>query len=153
MATSTEVSFGLKILISKILQTLVKVDSIWLISYFRSIIVFASVVSGGFFLHDNTSEFLKSTVQTTLDSMVPLTQVSTKFWCQKRSRQVIGSDMILHWYELAVLCKESEVQERTNGWVVCDMCWIVQLLSSISNSSFFFFLFVLLMSSHSWSLG
>jgi hypothetical protein len=33
------------------------------------------VVSGGFFLHDNTSEFLKSTVQTTLDSMVPLTQV------------------------------------------------------------------------------
>ena len=76
--TSTEVSFGLKILISKILQTLVKVDSIWLISYFRSIIVFASVVSGGFFLHDNTSEFLKSTVQTTLDSMVPLTQASTK---------------------------------------------------------------------------
>ena len=45
--------------------------------YFRSIIVFASVVSGGFFLHDNTSEFLKSTVQTTLDSMVPLSQVST----------------------------------------------------------------------------
>ena len=41
----------------------------------RSIIVFASVVSGGFFLHDNTSEFLKSTVQTTLDSMVPLSQV------------------------------------------------------------------------------
>ena len=78
MATSTEVSFGLKILISKILQTLVKVDSIWLISYFRSIIVFASVVSGGFFLHDNTSEFLKSTVQTTLDSMVPLSQVSPK---------------------------------------------------------------------------
>ena len=33
------------------------------------------VVSGGFFLHDNTSEFLKSTVQTTLDSMVPLSQV------------------------------------------------------------------------------
>ena len=80
MATSTEVSFGLKIQISQFLQTLVKVDSIlsWLISYFRSIIVFASVVSGGFFLHDNTSEFLKSTVQTTLDSMVPLTQVSTK---------------------------------------------------------------------------
>lgn len=44
-------------------------------SVFWSIIVFASVVSGGFFLHDNTSEFLKSTVQTTLDSMVPLTQV------------------------------------------------------------------------------
>ena len=38
-------------------------------------IVFASVASGGFSLHDNTSEFLKSTVQTTLDSMVPLTQV------------------------------------------------------------------------------
>ena len=46
----------------------------------RSIIVFASVVSGGFFLHDNTSEFLKSTVQTTLDSMVPLTQVHTHNW-------------------------------------------------------------------------
>ena len=44
-------------------------------SVFWSIIVFASVVSGGFFLHDNTSEFLKSTVQTTLDSMVPLSQV------------------------------------------------------------------------------
>ena len=44
-------------------------------SVFWSIIVFASVVSGGFFLHDNTSEFLKSTVQTTLDSMVPLKQV------------------------------------------------------------------------------
>ena len=43
-------------------------------SVFWSIIVFASVVSGGFFLHDNTSEFLKSTVQT-LDSMVPLSQV------------------------------------------------------------------------------
>ena len=48
--------------------------------FFRSIIVFASVVSGGFFLHDNTSEFLKSTVQTTLDSMVPLSQVS---WYQR----------------------------------------------------------------------
>ena len=44
-------------------------------SVFWSIIVFSSVVSGGFFLHDNTSEFLKSTVQTTLDSMVPLSQV------------------------------------------------------------------------------
>ena len=33
------------------------------------------LLSGGFFLHDNTSEFLKSTVQTTLDSMVPLSQV------------------------------------------------------------------------------
>ena len=35
----------------------------------------ASVVSGGFFLQNNTSEFLKSTVQTTLDGSVPLTQV------------------------------------------------------------------------------
>ena len=35
----------------------------------------ASVVSGGFFLHNNTSEFLKSTVQTTLDGSVPLSEV------------------------------------------------------------------------------
>ena len=49
-------------------------------SVFWSIIVFASVVSGGFFLHDNTSEFLKSTVQTTLDSMVPLSQVGEVFF-------------------------------------------------------------------------
>lgn len=49
-------------------------------SVFWSIIVFASVVSGGFFLHDNTSEFLKSTVQTTLDSMVPLSQVGKVFF-------------------------------------------------------------------------
>ena len=43
--------------------------------------MFASVVSGGFFLHDNTSEFLKSTVQTTLDSMVPLSQVMASPVC------------------------------------------------------------------------
>ena len=41
-------------------------------SVFWSVIVFASVVSGGFSPHNNTSE---STVQTTLNSMVPLTQV------------------------------------------------------------------------------
>ena len=35
----------------------------------------ASVVSGGFFLHNNTSEFLHSTVQTTLDGSVPLSEV------------------------------------------------------------------------------
>ena len=42
---------------------------------FWSIVVFTSVVSGGVFILDNTQEFLKSTVQTTLDSVVPLSQV------------------------------------------------------------------------------
>lgn len=42
---------------------------------FWSLIVFASVISGGFFLHDNTREFMNSTVQTTLDGSVPLTEV------------------------------------------------------------------------------
>ena len=44
-------------------------------STFWTLIVMASVVSGGFFLHNNTSEFLKSTVQTTLDGSVPLSEV------------------------------------------------------------------------------
>jgi hypothetical protein len=44
-------------------------------SSFWTFIVMASVVSGGFFLHNNTSEFLKSTVQTTLDGSVPLSEV------------------------------------------------------------------------------
>ena len=73
MVTSTEVSFGLEK--NQISKSWFNIEFGWLF-YFRSIIVFASVVSGGFFLHDNTSEFLKSTVQTTLDSMVPLSQVS-----------------------------------------------------------------------------
>ena len=34
-----------------------------------------SVVSGGFFLSNNTSEFLNATVQTTLDGSVPLSEV------------------------------------------------------------------------------
>ena len=34
-----------------------------------------SVVAGGFFLHNNTSEFIQSTVQTTLDGSVPLSEV------------------------------------------------------------------------------
>ena len=34
-----------------------------------------SVVSGGFFLSNNTSEFLSATVQTTLDGSVPLSEV------------------------------------------------------------------------------
>jgi len=42
---------------------------------FWSLIVSASVISGGFFLHDNTVEFLNSTVQTTLDGSVPLSEV------------------------------------------------------------------------------
>ena len=42
---------------------------------FWSLIVAMSVVSGGFFLHDNTREFLNSTVQTTLDGSVPLSEV------------------------------------------------------------------------------
>lgn len=63
-------------------------------SVFWSIIVFASVVSGGFFLHDNTSEFLKSTVQTTLDSMVPLSQVEKVFLAKNKQlycRVYLGS--------------------------------------------------------------
>ena len=44
-------------------------------STFWTLIVMASVVSGGFFLHNNTSEFLHSTVQTTLDGSVPLSEV------------------------------------------------------------------------------
>ena len=38
-------------------------------------IVVTSLVSGAFFLHNNTSEFLHSTVQTTLDGSVPLSEV------------------------------------------------------------------------------
>ena len=38
-------------------------------------IVMLSVVSGGFFLSNNTSEFLSATVQTTLDGSVPLSEV------------------------------------------------------------------------------
>ena len=34
-----------------------------------------SVVAGGFFLSNNTSEFLNATVQTTLDGSVPLSEV------------------------------------------------------------------------------
>ena len=44
-------------------------------SSFWTLIIMASVVSGGFFLHNNTSEFLHSTVQTTLDGSVPLSEV------------------------------------------------------------------------------
>ena len=38
-------------------------------------IVMLSVVSGGFFLNNNTTEFLNATVQTTLDGSVPLSEV------------------------------------------------------------------------------
>ena len=44
-------------------------------SLFWTLIIMASVGSGGFFLHNNTSEFLNSTVQTTLDGSVPLSEV------------------------------------------------------------------------------
>lgn len=42
---------------------------------FWTVIVVTSLVSGAFFLHNNTSEFLHSTVQTTLDGSVPLSEV------------------------------------------------------------------------------
>jgi hypothetical protein len=44
-------------------------------SAFWTLIVMLSVMSGGFFLSNNTSEFLNATVQTTLDGSVPLTEV------------------------------------------------------------------------------
>ena len=44
-------------------------------SAFWTLIVMLSVVSGGFFLNNNTSEFLNATVQTTLDGSVPLSEV------------------------------------------------------------------------------
>ena len=44
-------------------------------SSFWTLIIMTSVVAGGFFLHNNTSEFLHSTVQTTLDGSVPLSEV------------------------------------------------------------------------------
>ena len=44
-------------------------------SAFWTLIVMLSVVSGGFFLSNNTSEFLNATVQTTLDGSVPLSEV------------------------------------------------------------------------------
>ncbi|TRY72274.1 hypothetical protein TCAL_14853 [Tigriopus californicus] len=44
-------------------------------SAFWSLIVLGSVMSGAFFLHNNTREFLNSTVQTTLDGSVPLSDV------------------------------------------------------------------------------
>ena len=44
-------------------------------SAFWTMIVMLSVVSGGFFLSNNTSEFLSATVQTTLDGSVPLSEV------------------------------------------------------------------------------
>ena len=44
-------------------------------SCFWTLIIMTSVVAGGFFLHNNTSEFLHSTVQTTLDGSVPLSEV------------------------------------------------------------------------------
>ena len=73
-AMSTAVSFG-ETLSKHFSSKSFNIKSGAMFFLLRSIIVFASVVSGGFFLHDNTSEFLKSTVQTTLDSMVPLSQV------------------------------------------------------------------------------
>ena len=42
---------------------------------FWTLIVTASVISGAYFLHDNTHEFLNSTVQTTLDGSVALSEV------------------------------------------------------------------------------
>ena len=44
-------------------------------SSFWTLIIMTSVVAGGFFLHNNTSEFIQSTVQTTLDGSVPLSEV------------------------------------------------------------------------------
>jgi len=44
-------------------------------SAFWTLIVMVSVVAGGFFLSNNTSEFLNATVQTTLDGSVPLSEV------------------------------------------------------------------------------
>ena len=44
-------------------------------SAFWTLIVMFSVVAGGFFLSNNTSEFLNATVQTTLDGSVPLSEV------------------------------------------------------------------------------
>ncbi|XP_040569382.1 acid-sensing ion channel 4 [Lepeophtheirus salmonis] len=44
-------------------------------SAFWTLIVSASVISGGFFLYNNTREFLNATVQTTLDGSVSLSEV------------------------------------------------------------------------------
>ena len=42
---------------------------------FWLLIVLASVISGALFLYNNTTEFWNSTVQTTLDGSVPLSEV------------------------------------------------------------------------------